>query len=365
MTENATLKKNRDFPIKDLGNILMAKKSLITSSEMRSVSHTSANDSSPKRALYTPGNPQHSKLWLWIIGLLIIGLILFGSISNFALHWLDSIHITLGPGNTLPAITTYNVGRSGTYAGLSFTVLNVQYATTFPDDPIQTGPALVRVNLQVANKSTDSVAVMYYDVVRLMVPGVKAIAPTNVNLSTGPKPGASEVGWLDFPVSKEVQLSTLKLLLGSQLLNESLLIIPFSGPYDANHFAAKTYPQTLTIWYNFSGNILVYHLKSVNVLYAYRGTQAAVGQQFYVFNFTVDNSNGVTVSPGFGFDYIRLIINGYNTPPIDNSLPHDFKAGAQGVTGRVVYKGPAGLNRLDFAFLVQVAQGQSLYTVSL
>ena len=343
----------------------MAKKSLITSSEMRSVNNTSSNNTSTKRILYPPRSPQSSKLWLWIIGLLIIGIIIFGGISNIALHWFNTIHITLGAGTTQPAITTYHVGRAGTYAELSFTILNAQYATSFPNDTIQTGPAFVRINLQVTNKSNDQVSVLYYDVAHLLVPGVKPIAPTNVDLSTGPKPRASEVGWIDFPVTRGVQLSTLKFQLGSLLLNESPLTIPFSGPFDPNHFAGKTYPQTLTIWYDFSGNILVYHLTSVNVLYAYRGTQATIGQQFYVLNFTVDNNNGVTVSPGFGFDYIRLIVNGYNTPPVDNTLPHDFKAGAQGVAGRVVYKGPAGLTRLNFAFLVQIVQGQSVYSVNL
>jgi hypothetical protein len=202
-------------------------------------------------------------------------------------------------------------------------------------------------------------------VARLIEPGVKPIAPTNVHLSTGPRPGASEVGWIDFPVTKEVQLSALKLQLGSQLQRETTLVIPFSGKYDPNQFAGKTYPQTLTIWYNFSGNTLVYHLKSVGVSYAYRGTQASIGQQFYALNFTVDNNNGVTVSPGFGFDYIRLNINGYNTPPIDNTFPYGFKAGAQGVVGRVVFKGPAGLTRLNFDFLLQLVQGQNPYGVDL
>ncbi len=343
----------------------MAKKSLMTPAEIRAVTNTSSNDISTKRMLYPPKNPQSSKLWLWIVCILVIGLIIFGSMSYVALNWFKSIHITIGAGNTPTAITTYDVGRSGTYADLSFTVLNAQYATAFPNDTIQTGPALVRVNLRVANTSTDPVSVIYYDVARLVVPGVKPIPPTNVHLSTGPKPGASEVGWIDFPASKGVQLSTLKLQMGSQVFNEALLIIPFKGSYDANHFARKTYPQTLTIWYDFSGNVLVYHLTSVNVLYAYRGTQAAVGQQFYVLNFSVDNNNGVTVSPGFGFDYIRLIINGYNTPPVDNSLPHDFKAGAHGIAGRVVYKGPAGLTSLNFAFLVQIVQGQNVYSVNL
>jgi hypothetical protein len=343
----------------------MAKKSLITSSEIRSISKTSTNDASTKRMLYPPRNSQSSKLWLWIVSVLIIGVIIFGGVCYLALHWFKTLHITLGAGNTQPAITTFHVARIGTYAELSFTVLNAQYATTYPNDTIQTGPALVRVNLQVANKSADQVSVIYYDVARLLVPGAKAIAPTNVHLSTGPKPGASEVGWIDFPVTRGVQLSAMKLQLGSLLLHEAPLIIPFNGPYDPNHFAGKTYPQTLTIWYNFSGNTLVYHLTSVNVLYAYKGAQAVVGQQFYVLNFSVDNNNGVTVSPGFGFDYIRLIIYGYNTPPIDNSLPHDFKAGAHGVAGRVVYRGPAGFKRLDFAFLIQIFQGQNVYSVNL
>jgi hypothetical protein len=340
--------------------MIMGKKSLIPSSEMRSVTNTSA-----KRILYPPRNAKPSKLWLWITSLLIIGVVIFGAITSITWQWLNNVHVTLGAGSTQPAITTFNVQRAGTYANLSFTVLNAQYASSFPNDTIQTGPALVRVNVSVTNKSTDQISVIYYEVARLLIPGSKPIAPTNVHLSSGPKPGASEVGWIDFPVTKGVQLSTLRLQLGSAALHETLLTIPFRGSFDPNYFAGKTSAQTLTIWYDFSGNTLVYHLKSVNILYAYRGTQAKVGQQFYVLNFTVDNDNGVMVSPGYGFDYIRLIINGYNTPPIDNTLPHGFKAGAHGVAGRVVYVGPAGLKTLDFAFLLQIVQGQNPYNVNL
>ena len=88
----------------------MAKKSLITPAEIRSVTTTSSNDTSTKRMLYPPKNQQHSKLWLWIVCILVIGLIIFGGISYLALHWFNSIHITLGAGNTQPTITTYDVG---------------------------------------------------------------------------------------------------------------------------------------------------------------------------------------------------------------------------------------------------------------
>src|SRR5438876_6194377 len=190
--------------------MIMGKKSLITSSEIRSISNTSA-----KRLLYPPRNSPSSKLWLWITCMLIIGVIILGGVSYVTWQWLKNVHVTLGAGNTKPAITTFHVERTGTYAGLTFTVLNAQYAVTFPNDTIQTGPELVRVNLHVTNKSTDQVSVIYYDIARLLVPGSKPIAPTNVNLSSGPKSGAGEVGWIDFPVTKGVQLSTLSLQLGS------------------------------------------------------------------------------------------------------------------------------------------------------
>ncbi len=342
--------------------MFMAKKSLIPSSERNLNNHTSA-----KRILYPPRNSKPAKLWLWITSVLIIGAIILGSVSYITWNWLRNLQITFGAGNTPSTInvTTFNVQRTATYADLNFTVVNAQYAISFPDDTLQTGSALVRLNMRVTNKSTDQVSVIYYDVARLLVPGSKPIAPTNVHLSTGPKPGSSEMGWIDFPVAKSVQLSTLRLQLGSVAIGETFLTIPFSGPFDPNHYAGKTSRQSLTIWYNFSGNVLVYHLTSVNILYAYRGTQAKVGQQFYVLNFAVDNNNGITVSPGLGFDYIRLIINGYDTPPIDNTMPYSFNAGKHAVAGRVVYVGPAGMKTLNIAFLLQVVQGQNHYSVSL
>src|SRR5260370_30132589 len=124
---------------------------------MRSVTNTSA-----KRILYPPRISKPSKLWLWITCLLIIGVVIFGAITSITWQWLNNVHVTLGAGSTQPAITTFNVQRAGTYANLSFTVLNAQYASSFPNDTIQTGLALVRVNVSVTNKSTDQISVIYY-----------------------------------------------------------------------------------------------------------------------------------------------------------------------------------------------------------
>src|SRR2546425_550517 len=210
--------------------MLVAKKSIITSSEMDSDHNTSLQRFVPQKLVPPLRNSKPPKLKLWITGLLIIGIIIFSGVSCITWSWLSNLHITFGAGGTQPTITTFNVGRTATYADLYFTVLNTQYATFFPNDTIQTGPAMVRVNMRVTNKSTDHVSVIYYEVARLLVPGSKPIAPTNVHLSTGPKPGSSEIGWIDFPVYKGIHLSTLRLQLGSVALSETLLTIPFSVP---------------------------------------------------------------------------------------------------------------------------------------
>jgi hypothetical protein len=339
----------------------MEKKTSITPSVIDSSYQTSG-----QRYVAPQENLKPSKLWLSVVGLLIIGLIILSGVSYFTWNWLRNVQVVLGSSpNTGLSITTLNVQRTVTYADLNFTVLSAQYALSFPDDTIQTGPAVVRLNMHVTNKMTAQIAVVYYDIARLIAPELNPIAPTNVHLSAGPKPGSSETGWIDFPVNKGIQLATLKLQMGSVPLGETLVTIPFSGTFDPHHFDRRISPQSMVIYYDFKGNTLVYHLANVDIRYSYAGTECKAGNQFYVLNFTVDNDNGVAVSPGFGYDYIRLVVNGYNRPPIDNTLPYSFNAGVHGVGGRVAYVAPAGLQTLTITFLLQVVQGQDPYSINL
>ena len=339
---------------------------MLIMSEQRSVI-PSIQDSDQKTYIAnTAGIRQKTpKMGLLIAGLFVIGLTILGSVSYITWNWLHNLQISIGPSSVqAPSITTFSVQRTAAYADLNFTVLNAQYATSFSDDTIQPGPAVVRVNLHVTNKTPYQIAVIYYDVARLLGPKLGPAAPTNVHLSATPKPGSSETGWIDFPVAKGTRLASLKLQLGSVSLNETLVTIPFSGPFNPNRYTDKLSPQSLSISYDFSGNTLVYHLQSVDIRYSYQGKQCQAGNQYYVLNFTVDNPNGAAVNPGFGFDYIRLIINGYNRSPVDNTLPYGFNAGAHGVGGRVVFVAPAGLTTLNIAFLLQLVVGQDTYQVT-
>lgn len=309
---------------------------------------------------------QPSRLRPWLSIILILGLIILLVVSLATWNWLKGLQINTNSSTVPPStVTTLKIQRTIPYANLNFTVLSAQYATSFADDTIQSGPATVRLNMRVTNPNTYTVAVIYYDIARLVLPKLSPIAPTNVSLSTGPRPGSSEIGWLDFPVAQHTPLNTLKLQLGSAPLGEMLVTMPFTGAFNPNQYAGKVSPQSLTIPYNFERSILTYHLQSVDIRYSYAGSQCKTGQQFYVLNFTVDNGNGKNISPGYGYDYIRLYINGANRPPVDNTLPYTFKADAQGVSGRVVYAEPAGLKSLQIAFLLQVVVGEQSYSINL
>ncbi len=300
-----------------------------------------------------------SKLWFWTAILLVIGIMIVSVVSLNAANLLKNVQI---PGGQTPAVvpvTTLQVRRTALYAGLDVTVVNAQYALFFPDDDIHQGQAVVRLNLQVANHTPSQVNVVYYDIARLIGPKGMALIPTNMHLSVGPRPGTQENGWLDFSLpSKGTRLNVLALQLGSINLNEMLIKIPFSGAFNPAQYANHSSPQTTTISYNFSGHMLTYHLTSIETRFAYQGVQCKAGQQYYVLNFKVDNAENGDISPGFGFDYIRLVSSGDERAPIDNSLPYTFKAGAKSVSGYVVFLAPRGMKALTIGFLSQNGTGE-------
>ncbi len=104
---------------------------------------------------------------------------------------------------------------------------------------------------------------------------------------------------------------------------------------------------------------------SIETRLAYQGMQCKAGQQFYILNFKVDNNEGGDISPGYGFDYIRLVAPNDERSPVDNSLPYRFKAGAKSVSGAVVFSAPKGMKKLNIGFLSQNGSGEQDTGVSL
>jgi len=311
---------------------------------------------------------QPSVFWPWLGGLLLVGLVIVGIVTYAVWNWLNNVQSGINANQPSYTLSTVNVQRSSLYAGLSVTLVNVQYAPFFSDDVVHAGPAIVRVNVRIHNPTSGAVAVAYYDIARLLVPNQQPIAPTNLNLAGSVRAGATQSGWIDFPATGKVELNSLKLQFGNAATHEQLVTIPVTGAFDANQFASHTYHPALTVNYYFKGwqlpgYYLNYHLTSVDVQYAYNGIQVSAGQQFYILNFSVDNPNGATVSPGWGNDYIRLQFGSLRTP-VDSTLPSGFKPNARHVTGHVTFAGPAGLHSLTIVFLRQAVAGGDPYPVS-
>ncbi|MGH2509392.1 MAG: hypothetical protein ACRDHZ_18595, partial [Ktedonobacteraceae bacterium] len=210
----------------------------------------------------------------------------------------------------------------------------------------------------------------YYDVARLLEPKQPPLTPSNLNLSALLLSGVVQTGWLDFPVTPNTILKTLVFQLGNIALGDTLVAIPVSGPYTVGQYDDHLYTVHVNINYLYQGfripaYWLYYHLQSVETRYSYNGAEVSVGNQFYVLNFTVDNPNNVQVQPGFGYDYIRLEVNGSHHTAQDNSLPYGFSPRERGLSGYVVFVGPADLYTLSVAFLFQARPGWTTYNVSL
>ncbi len=298
-----------------------------------------------------------------------MGLIFVGIVTLSVWNWLNNVESGIGVSSSSASVATLNVGRSAIYADLNITWTDVRSTTFFDDDPIHAGASTVRVTLSVNNPTANTVVITYYDDVRLLVPNQQPIVPTNLNLSAAPQKGSTQSGWIDFPVAKGLDFSGLKLQFGNAATGETLVTIPATGSYNAAQYAAHTYHPSLLLIYYFQGwqvpaYNLTYHLISVEVRDSYNGVETRSGQQYYVLHFTVDNPNSAIVSPGLGFDYIRLVFNNGNRPPIYNTLPASFKPNTQGVSGSVTYQGPVGQKGLTIVFLHQAVAGGDSYQVS-
>lgn len=305
-------------------------------------------------------------MWLSLTFMIIVGLVISGVIALIINYRLNSTRLAPNSVTTAtPVIATLDVQRSSLYAGLGITIKNAQSAQAFADDTVPASSKIVRLNVHVTNPTKNQISILYYEIARLLAPHMQPVAPLNVHLSAALQPGKEDNGWIDFPFSDHLQLDTLTLQLGSSALQETMVLIPLKAQFDSKHFVTKSFPQSLAIFYNFKGSLLSYHLKSVDVAYAYQGKQAKAGQQFYVLHFLVDNPNGIDVSPGLSYDYIRLVVQEYSQSPIDSTLPATFKHATHGISGNVVFAASAGMKTITVGLRSQFGGPQQNYAVRL
>lgn len=286
--------------------------------------------------------------------LLLLVVIALGTGGFFAVRLLGSrlsgdAHPYLNtPGGQAP-ITTTPLNTTVTYASVVTTIVNAQQATSFPND--NGAPGLLRLNLREQNTNTpekslvlSTVSYTYADAFHLILPGGKSIAPLDSQLVTGPEQGKSQSGWVDFPLSPTVKVSSLVLRLGTD--SEAQMDVPLTG-----HAALGQYqPSQVSVGKQAHYGSLLVTLSSATGEFSYGGQQASKGMRFLVVALSLANpsSSDVIANPP---DYLRLQTDGALTAPQGSTtLPTSLAANTSNATGEAAFLVPQ--NETAFTLLL-------------
>lgn len=118
-------------------------------------------------------------------------------------------------------VSTVQVNRSAAYSStITVTVMQATQAKAFSDDHKRTGNYTIRVlvRLQGSSKLAGPLGLDYASLASLVLPTGQTVAPKLVALSPDILPGQMQNGYMDFPVTAQVDLATLKFRLGSQVV---------------------------------------------------------------------------------------------------------------------------------------------------
>ena len=228
-------------------------------------------------------------------------------------------------------IKTTNLNTAINYAGIDITILNVQQAQNFVDDPQTDNNGMIRLNLQEQNQTAASISWSYKTSARLLAPGVRAIAPVYVTSKGHIAPGATQKSLIDFPIANGGNLNKLIFQLGSAI--EAQIQVPLTGLTTLNQYQPRTSQQNGTLTY-FSLN---WTLTSITTSLSIPGQQAPSGMEFLTLTLKVDSTLSQEAITGSPFDYLRVQTGGKTAEPVDTTLPVSFAAGEKGQTGTALF----------------------------
>lgn len=113
-------------------------------------------------------------------------------------------------------VTTVTVNRGVDYDNVHIMVTQVAEAAAFSDDNKPGGVYTVRVELQAqSSRSQAPIGIDYASLARLVLAGGQVITPKLVSIAPLVLPHSMQDGYIDFPVASQVDLSLLKLRMGS------------------------------------------------------------------------------------------------------------------------------------------------------
>jgi len=246
-----------------------------------------------------------------------------------------------------PDVTTTTIGASVTYAGVEMTVLNVEQSQSLMDDPHTSHAGMVRLDIQVQNKTTGLVNLIYNKIIWLLLPDRKLILPTYIKANGSLAPGSTQMGFVDFAVPSNIHVNQLTLRLGAA--DEAQMDIPLKEHANLSAYLPKTTKLSQKMQYQG----LNWTLVSATSQLSLDSQQASKGVRYLTIGLTVDNPLSQMVIIGSAYDYMRLNIGNLTMLPKQATVPISFKAGASGQTGTVAFLAPQDATAFTFILLSQ------------
>ena len=278
----------------------------------------------PAQAPRVPGKLRPGRIFL----VLFILLLLIGG-GIFAYSMLGG-HVP-GLNASQATIKTTNLNSVVTYAGATVTLLSVEQAQNFVDDPQSASNGMVRLNLQEQNTTTAPISWDYKQSAQLIVQGKPALSPTYVKSQGSVAPGATQKSVVDFAVANGGNLSTLIVQLGTN--KEAQMQIPLNGQANLTQYQPKSSKQNDTLTYFGLNWTLTGSTTSWNL----PGQQASSGMKFLKLDFTIDNPLAQQAISGSPFDYMRVKAGGQTATPVSTTVPVSFASGATGKQGSTTF----------------------------
>ena len=296
-------------------------------------------------SMHSPAPQSKGRRRTGLLVVLLVVLLVLGGGGYLAFSLLGG-HFP-GLGSSQSTIQTKNLNLAFPYAGINVTLLNVQQAQNFVDDPHSAGDGMLRLNLQEQNKTTVPINYDYNASARLVAQGKAALAPTYVKSPVTIAPGATQTSVVDFAVPNGGNLNALTFQLGTA--SEARMQIPLAGQNNLSQYQPKTTAQNGTAVY-FGLN---WTLTSSTASFSIPGQQATTGMEYLTLSVKIDNPLSQQAISGSPFDYMRVKAGGKTVSPVGTTIPVSFAAGETGKAGTATFLIPQNSTACTLILLSQ------------
>ncbi len=298
-----------------------------------------------------------------IIALLVI--VLFATGSYLAISFIAPRLSGTGAGitPTSASVTTTLINATLTYAGVQITLVDVRQAASFPEDAnLISAPGEVRLDIEERNTLAKAIGTFTYsDVVHIILPTSKSVAPVNADNVFAPESAAPRTNWLDFSVPTGTNVSDLLLRLGRN--SEAQMDVLLRPNVDVSRYQPKTVQPHAALHHRG----LDWTITTATLSWSVSNQQASAGLRFVTLTLKADNptSQAFNAVPG---DYMRLKAGSTtNAPATVSTFPPSVEAKATGTTGTVVFLVPQDITSYTFILVAdptsQVSQASAGFQI--